>query len=83
MHEMSLALEICRLTEEKLPADELPRLLRVGVVVGDQANVEAANLEFCLEALLGSPPFGRARPVMSTAPGTDLSVNFFEVEDGG
>jgi Zn finger protein HypA/HybF involved in hydrogenase expression len=83
MHEMSLALEICRLTEEKLPAEELPRLLRVGVVVGDQANVETSNLEFCLEALLSAPPFGRARPVMSTVPGTDLSVNFFEVEDGG
>jgi len=83
MHELSLALEICRLTEEKLPVEELPRLLRVGVVVGDEANVEAGNLEFCLETLLGSPPFGRARPVLSRAPGSELSVNFFEVEDGG
>jgi Zn finger protein HypA/HybF involved in hydrogenase expression len=83
MHELSLALEICRLTEEKLPAEDLPRLLRVGVAVGDGANIEAGNLEFCLEALLGSPPFGRARPVISRIPGDDLSVNFFEVEDGG
>lgn len=83
MHELSLALEICRLTEEKLPAEELPRLLRVGVVVGDRANVEADNLAFCLETLLGSPPFGRAHPVITRVPGMDLSVNFFEVEDGG
>ena len=83
MHELSLALEICRLTEERLPSADLPRLLRLGVVVGDQSNVEADNLAFCLEALLGSPPFGRARPVITRVPGDDLSVNFFEVEDGG
>jgi Zn finger protein HypA/HybF involved in hydrogenase expression len=83
VHELSLALEICRLTEERLPAAELPRLVRLGVVVGDQSNVEADNLAFCLEALLSAPPFGRGQPVITRVPGDDLSVNFFEVEDGG
>lgn len=83
MHELSLALEICRLTEARLPPEERPRLLRLGVVVGDEANVEADNLAFCLEALLSAPPFGRGRPVITRVPGDDLSVNFFEVEDGG
>jgi Zn finger protein HypA/HybF involved in hydrogenase expression len=83
MHEFSVAVEICRLAEEKLAPADLPRLLRVGIMVGDEANIEANNLEFCLEALLGQPPFGRARPVISRTEGTDLSVNFFEVEDGG
>lgn len=83
MHELSLALEICRLAEERLPAEDLPRLVRVGVAVGEGSNVEAGNLEFCLEALLGQPPFGQARPVLSRVAGDDLAIDFFEVEDGG
>ena len=82
MHEMSLAVEICRLTEARLDPVDHPRLLRVGVIVGDDAGIEPANLEFCLEALLGQSPFGRAVPVITRTTGTDLSISFFEVEDG-
>ncbi len=36
------------------------RLLRVGVEVGDDADIEVENFRFCLEALLGAPPFAGA-----------------------
>lgn len=81
MHELSLALEICRLAEEKLAPAERPRLVRVGLAVGNDAGVEADNLAFCLEALLGEPPFGRARPVIEQVPGDDLRMQFLEVDD--
>ena len=34
MHEMSVALEICRLAEERLSPAELPQLVTVGLEVG-------------------------------------------------
>jgi Zn finger protein HypA/HybF involved in hydrogenase expression len=81
MHEMSLALEICRLAEEAVyPAD--PRRVRaVGVELGDRANVEPASLEFCLEALLLQPPFGHGRPAITRAAGDVLRLDYVEVED--
>jgi Zn finger protein HypA/HybF involved in hydrogenase expression len=81
MHELSLALEICRLVEERLAPAERPRLVRVGLAVGNDAGVEADNLAFCLETLLGEPPFGRARPVLERIPGADLQMRFLEVDD--
>jgi Zn finger protein HypA/HybF involved in hydrogenase expression len=82
VHELSVAVEICRMTEERLGSGDCPRLVAVGVVVGDDSGLEADNLQFCLEALLEQEPFGRARPVIQRVPGTDLSISFFEVEDG-
>jgi Zn finger protein HypA/HybF involved in hydrogenase expression len=79
---MSIALEVCRITEGCVGRDALPRVLEVGVVVGDDAGVEPDNLEFCLEALLSRPPFGRARPVLERIRGDDLSVSYLEVDDG-
>ena len=52
MHELSVALEVCRLTEEQVGRDGLSNVLEVGMDVGNDAGVEISNLEFCLEALL-------------------------------
>jgi Zn finger protein HypA/HybF involved in hydrogenase expression len=82
VHELSIAMEICRMAEEKLgPA--APTLVAVGVDVGDDANIEPASLEFCLETLLRQPPFAGARPVVTRCTGDVLSLSYLEVDDGG
>lgn len=83
MHELSLALEICRIAEEQVGPSGAGRLVTVGVEVGDRAGVEPDNLSFCLEALLGAPPFGRARPAIARLPGDVLRVSYLEVDDAG
>ena len=80
---MSLALEICRITEEQVGRDALPRVREVGLLVGTDSGVEPDNLEFCLDALLSHPPFAGARVAMSTDSGDDLRVTYLEVDDGG
>lgn len=82
MHEMSLALEVCSIVERQLPEGQLERVLAVGVEVGDQAGIEAGNLEFWLETLLASPPFNSARPVIKRVEGDVLRVSYLEVDDG-
>lgn len=81
MHEMSVALEVCRLAEERLGRDALPRVVSVGVDVGDDAGVEISSLEFCLEAALAAPPFAGARPAITRLPGDVLRLAYLEVED--
>jgi Zn finger protein HypA/HybF involved in hydrogenase expression len=83
MHELSLALEICRIAEERLGPDGAGQLVTLGVEVGDEAGVEPENLTFCLEALLGAPPFQGARPAITRQPGDVLRVLYLEVSDGG
>jgi len=80
MHEMSIALEVCRMAEERVGEPE--SLVAVGVEVGDDAGVEPENLSFCLEALLSAPPFGQARPVILRQPGDVLRLAYLEVDDG-
>ena len=80
MHELSVAIEVCRMAEERLGPDA-SRLRRVGVMVGDDAGLEPANLSFCLDALLGQPPFGTATAVLSSCSGPDLRVDYYEVDD--
>ena len=69
MHEMSVALEVCRIAEQYAGRERLGDVVEVAVEVGDAAGVEIGNLEFCLEALLSAPPPRRpprpraARPV--------------------
>ena len=82
MHELSVALEICRIAEERLGAEGAASLVAVGVEVGDQAGVEPDNLAFCLEALLSAPPFRSARPDVVRLTGDVLRVSYFEVDDG-
>jgi Zn finger protein HypA/HybF involved in hydrogenase expression len=79
---MSLALEICRMAEERLGAEALPEVVEVGVIVGDEAGIVAENLEFCLVALLSAPPFAGARPVVERCPGQVLRLAYLEVDDG-
>ena len=82
MHEMSVAIEICRMAEHHVGRDNLPSLISVGLDVGDDAGLEIDNLEFCLEALLSNPPFGHGRPVINRTEGDVLRVAYLEVDDG-
>ena len=81
MHELSLAMEICQIAEVQVGHDALARVTAVGVEVGEDAGVEPESLEFCLEALLSRPPFGRARPVVELCRGDDLRVTYLEIDD--
>ncbi|HEV2670501.1 MAG TPA: hypothetical protein VGU74_05370 [Gemmatimonadales bacterium] len=78
---MSVALEICRLAEERLGEDS-ERLVALGVTVGDDAGIEPENLAFCLEALLAEPPFHGATPRIRREPGDALHLGYLEVDDG-
>lgn len=81
MHEMSVAVEVCRLAEERLSPVELPQLVTVGLDVGDDSGLEPDNLLFCLEALLAAPPFRNARPAMTRCAGDVLRVTYLELDD--
>jgi Zn finger protein HypA/HybF involved in hydrogenase expression len=81
VHELSVALEICRIAEERLESAELPRLRALGLEMGDESGLEPENLRFCLESLLSAPPFGAARPVITRLPGDTLRVTYLEIED--
>jgi Zn finger protein HypA/HybF involved in hydrogenase expression len=82
MHELSIALEVCRMAEERLQPEELPLLVSVGLEIGEEAGLEPTNLQFCLEALLAAPPFTGARPVITRLPGDALRMTYLEVDDG-
>jgi Zn finger protein HypA/HybF involved in hydrogenase expression len=81
VHELSLALEICRIAEHQAGTEATACIITVGVEVGDDAGVEPANLEFCLEALLAQPPFQGAHAAITRAPGDVLRVSYLEIED--
>lgn len=80
MHEMSVAVEVCRLVEDRL-GKAADTLVAVGVTVGDESGIEAATFEFCLAALLAEPPFCGAAPRIICEPGDALHVTYLEVED--
>jgi len=82
VHEMSVALEVCRVAEEQVGRERLADVLTVAVEVGDYAGLEIRSFEFCLETLLASPPFGRARPLIERSRGDELRVCYLEVDDG-
>ena len=82
MHEMSVALEVCRVAEERLGTDT-ESLVALGVTVGDDAGIEPDHLAFCLEALLAEPPFRGAQPRITREPGDALHLNYLEVIDRG
>ncbi|MFZ5624722.1 MAG: hydrogenase/urease maturation nickel metallochaperone HypA [Gemmatimonadota bacterium] len=81
MHELALALEICRMAAERLDPAQHRRLVAVGVEVGDDGGIEPDNLAFCLEALLSQPPFGQAKPVLTRVAGDTLRLEYLEVDD--
>jgi Zn finger protein HypA/HybF involved in hydrogenase expression len=81
MHEMSVALEVCRIAEDQVGLAALPNVREVGVVVGRDSGVEPESLRFCLETLLNSAPFRGARAALDLTPGDDLRVSYLEIDD--
>jgi len=81
MHELSVAMEVGRLVEDQLTSNP-GRLLRVGLVVGDDSGLEPESLAFCLEAVLAHPPFHGAPAELRRVPGDALRLDFLEVDDG-
>ena len=81
MHEMSIALEIARIAEDRLGL-AAPNLITVAVDVGDESGIEPANLEFCLEAVLATPPFRGAKGTVVRVRGDALQLAYLEVDDG-
>ena len=80
MHEMSVALEVCRMAEQRLGA-QAESLVALGVTVGNDAGIEPQNLQFCLEVLLAEPPFRGATPRILREPGDALHLSYLEVAD--
>lgn len=78
---MSVALEVCRMAEERVGPDTLALISALALEVGDQSGVEPANLEFCLDVLLGQPPFRGAKVVMNRTPGDALRLDYIEIDD--
>ena len=81
MHEMSIALEIARIAEDRLGATA-PQLVTVAVEVGDDCGVEPTSLEFCLDAVLATPPFRGAKGTILRRRGDVLQLSYLEVDDG-
>ena len=82
MHELSIAMEVCRMAEERLGRDALAGVVEIGVDVGDDAGLEPASLAFCLDALLQEPPFAGAKACIIRHPGDVLRLSYLEVDDG-
>lgn len=81
MHEMSVALEVCRLAEEQVGAEALPRVTGIGLEVGHRSGVMADNLAFCLDTLLTHPPFRAARALIRRTDGSELRLEWLELDD--
>jgi hydrogenase nickel incorporation protein HypA/HybF len=81
MHEMSIAMEICDITERAIGDRRPEHVLEVAVEVGDLSGVEISSLEFCLTALLRSPPFRNAKPLLLRRDGDELRVSHIEVDE--
>jgi Zn finger protein HypA/HybF involved in hydrogenase expression len=78
---MSIAMEVCRIAEDQVGLEAMPRIREIGVVVGARSGVEPDSLRFCLEALLERPPFLNARPALEMTSGDDLRVAYLDVDD--
>lgn len=81
MHEMSLALDACRIVEETVGSERAGLVREVAIVVGDRSGVEIESFRFCMEALLAQPPFASAGLVLQRTAGDELRVDYLEVED--
>lgn len=83
MHELSLALEIRALVERSVGAGRVPTVTELGLVVGDDANVEISSLTFCLEAVLAEPPFASPRVRLARSADDALRLDYVEMDDDG
>jgi Zn finger protein HypA/HybF involved in hydrogenase expression len=81
MHEMSVAIEVCRMAEERVGTDGAGQITAVGLEVGEASGVEPGNLEFCLGVLLEHPPFRGAQVVLRSTSGAALRLEYIEVDD--
>lgn len=81
MHELSVALEVCRMAESQVGRAAAAHVVTVALEVGDEAGVAVENLQFCLEALLTEPPFTNAQPVIHVCRGDVLRLAYLEVDD--
>lgn len=81
MHELSIAMSVCQMAEDRLGANALGQVTRVGLTVGDQSGIEPGSLEFCLDALLAVPPFSGAKAVITRSDGDALCLEYLEVDD--
>jgi len=82
VHELSLALEVCRMAGDVLERAGGVSISAIGVEVGEDAGVELDNFRFCLDTLITEPPFREARAELLPAPGDTLRLTYVEVEDG-
>jgi hydrogenase nickel incorporation protein HypA/HybF len=81
VHEMSIAMEVCRIAEDEVGMAALARVREIGLVVGARSGVEPESLRFCLETLLDQPPFRGARPSLELTTGDELRVAYLDVDD--
>jgi Zn finger protein HypA/HybF involved in hydrogenase expression len=81
MHEMSIAMEVCRIAQEQVGSAAMARVREIGLVVGHRSGVEPDSLRFCLDALLDQPPFRGARSALELTPGDDLRVAYLDLDD--
>jgi Zn finger protein HypA/HybF involved in hydrogenase expression len=81
MHEMSVAMEVCRIAEDQVGLGSLRSVREIGVVVGRDSGLEPDNLLFCLEALLECEPFQGARVALELTPGDELRVSYLDIDD--
>ncbi len=82
MHELSLALEVCRQAEDVLQREGGVSVPRLAIEIGDDAGVEVENFRFCLDALLSAPPFNGTTAELVRVGGPDLRLTWVEVDDG-
>ena len=82
MHELSLALEVCRMAGEVAEREAAAAVREIGVEVGKDAGIELDNFRFCLETLCTEPPLTGARAVLLPALGDTLRLAYVEVDDG-
>ena len=81
MHEMSIALDVCRIAEERAGPGKVGQVVGIGLEVGDEAGVEIENLDFWLDVLLSHAPFRKAKAHIVPQRGDVLRVTYLEVDD--
>ena len=81
MHEMSIALEVARIIEDRIEQTRLPDVVTVCLEVGYEAGVEFGSLQSSLDVVLTSPPYVRGKAEILRVPGDVLRVNQVEIRD--